>query len=60
MPKKDENKPLFRMDDNGKMADGKNSLYCGYVGGTKIGQVTASNATEAKKKLLAIARSRLK
>lgn len=58
--KKKKDKPLFKMEDLGKAADTKQTLYLGYVGEAKIGHVCARNAAEAKKKLLRIARSKLK
>lgn len=58
--KRKKSKSLFRMDDHGKTADGKGSLYCGYVGESEIGYVTARTQSAARKKLLSIARSKLK
>ena len=53
-------KTLFRMTDGAKTADGKGRLYTGYCGGYEIGVVVAKTKTDAKKKLLRIARCELK
>ena len=58
--KKKKGNPLFKMEDHGATADGKSKLYCGYVGNVEIGFVQSRNQTAARKKLLAIARSKLK
>ena len=55
-----EVKELFRIEPMGGSADGKGSLYCGYVGGYKLGCVMAPNKTDARKKLMSIARKLLK
>ena len=58
--KRKKSTSLFRMDDHGATADGNGKLYCGYVGESEIGYVTARTQSAARKKLLRIARSKLK
>lgn len=58
MPK--EKKELFRMKLVAESTDKKTRLFEGHLGNTSIGTVSAASQTAAKKKLLALARKRLK
>lgn len=60
MPKPKKTKPLFKVEEVGRASDGKSALYCGYVGGTDIGTVSAKSKTVARAKLLRLARAQLK
>lgn len=60
MPKAKKKKPLFKIEETGRTSDGKSALYCGYVGGTDIGCVSAKTKTIARAKLLRLARAQLK
>ncbi len=51
---------LFDMKSRGKSADGNGGMYEGFVGGESIGVVLSKDASAARKKLLAIARKKLK
>ena len=51
---------LFRMESKGKSADGNGGMYEGFVGTVSIGVVLSKDSATAKRKLLAIARKKLK
>lgn len=60
MADKKTTKKLFEIKELARTSDGKSAIYCGYLGKVAIGEVSAKNATLARKKLAAMARKLIK